>query len=344
MPDSPTGDAEEAVEGFALRTKDGLIFTVKGTVHPPDAIVAYLRYIPDRGGDREHEGARYRRVYGFEEQEDALRARWPTYLRSDPMFGVRLQAVPTEDIRCVYDPRRRLQDLSDRGPADQLEEAALGLTELLRDTARVPLQALGVSGSVLLGLHRPESDIDIVVYGEEESRAVHGALFDLLDQPSAPVRRPQGDELAAIHEMHRSDTPLSPIDFARLQARKVNEGRFRGRPYFIRFVKRRDQVAERYGDPRYESLEPALIRARVEDQGEALFTPCCYPVVEVSFLEGTPTEDLRQIVSFRGRFADQAKRGDWVLARGRLERVHSLRLPGFSRLAVGGQPGDYLLS
>jgi predicted nucleotidyltransferase len=52
---------------------------------------------------------------------------------------------------------------------------------------------------------------------------------------------------------------------------------------------------------------------------------------------------LREIVSFRGRFADQARDGERVRARGTLERVLPREGAPFSRLVVGA-PGDYLLS
>jgi predicted nucleotidyltransferase len=335
---------EGVIEGFAVDTVDGLVFTVKGIVQPPERIVAYLRYVPDPGGERVRAGLRYRRVYGVEEQEALLRSRWPSYLWEDQVSGVRLQAVPWEDVRRVYDPCSRLRDIWVEGPTDPLEEAALSLAELLAGAAAVPLEDLGLSGSLLLGLHRPESDIDLVVYGEEASKRVRRALSILLDDPSAPVQRPRGEQLAAIHEMHREETPLSPSDFALLQARKVNEGRFRGRSYFIRFVKRAHEVSERYGDPRYQRLGSVLIRARVADDRDALFTPCRYAVEGVAVLEGVPAEDLREIVSFRGRFAEQARTREWVSAQGVLERVIPRALPSYHRLTVGGRPGDFLLS
>lgn len=334
----------EALEGFALETLDGLIFTVKGMVHPPDRTIAYLRYIPDPVGDRQRGDTRYRRVYHWEEQRLALQARHPSYLRRDPAFGIPLPEVPGRDVGTVYDPRRRLSELSERGPIDPLEETALALADLLTDRADIPSGALGLSGSLLVDLQGPDSDVDVVVYGEEESRAVHRALRALLEEPSSPVRRPHGRELAAVHEMHRVDTPLSFSDFARLQERKVNEGRFRGRQYFVRFVKRPGQTTERYGDPRFEPLGSASIRARVENHRDAIFTPCRYAVVDVTFSEGDPVSDLREIVSFRGRFSEQAKTGEWVLARGGLERVIPRNGPSFHRLTVGGGPGDYLLS
>lgn len=64
-----------AVEGAAVETGDGMLFTVKGVVHPPHRVVAYLRYVPDPDGARRRGRDRYRRVYSVADQEAALRAR-----------------------------------------------------------------------------------------------------------------------------------------------------------------------------------------------------------------------------------------------------------------------------
>ena len=336
-------DTREVYEGFAVETVEGLIFTVKGLVHPPDRVIAYLRYLPDSRGDRERDGTPYRRVYHFGEQQEIL-ARYPDYLIHDPVFGIRMQGVPRRLIRTVHDPCRYLAALRQRGPADLVEEHTLELADLLRETAGAPAGNLGVTGSVLVGLHQPDSDIDLVVYGEDAGRAVHQALRRLLDDPSAPMRRPNSEELAALHASHRPDTPLSLADFVRLQNRKVNEGRFRGREVFIRFVKRPAEVKERYGDPRFEPLAPATIQARVTDDRDGIFTPCRYVVEAVTFLEGTPVADMQEIVSFRGRFSEQVRAGEWAVARGSLEQVISQSGPTHHRLVVGGQVGDYLIS
>ncbi|RLC63599.1 MAG: hypothetical protein DRI48_08310, partial [Chloroflexi bacterium] len=138
-------------------------------------------------------------------------------------------------------------------------------------------------------------------------------------------------------------------DFARLQARKVNEGRFRGRAIFFRFVKRPEETGERYGDRRFRPAGVTTVRARVTDDRDAIFTPCRYTVTAATVLGCPPASDratreldLREIVSFRGRFSDQARQGEWIVARGSLELV----VPGdgspHHRLVVGGRAGDYL--
>lgn len=337
-------EASKVIEGFAVEATEGLIFTVKGLVHPADRLVAYLRYLPHAQGDRKRRAVRYQRVYQFEEQRRILLDRFPDYINHDSAFGIELQGVPWEDVRKIYNPCRRLANIREHGAEDPLDESALAFAGLLKDAAGVPMDSLGISGSVLLGLHRPDSDLDLVVYGEREGHAVHGALRRLLASPSVPVRKLERHEMIALHASHQADTPLSFTDFARLQSRKVNEGHFAESPYFIRFVKRREEVDERYADPRFEPLGSATIQCRVRDHRDAIFTPCLYQVENVVFLGGKPVNGVREVVAFRGRFSDQARTGERIVAKGRLERVTSAAGQVHHRLTVGGQAGDYLLS
>lgn len=331
-------------EGFAVETVQGLIFTVKGLVHPRDRLIAYLRYLPDPQGDRERNGKRYRRVYHLKEQQKVLQVLSPASICHDPVLGIRSQTVHKRQICRVYDPCRRLAVLHEKGPGDRVEENALRLAQFLGESSGVPLTQLGVSGSLLPGLHQPKSDIDIVVYGESEGRSVHQALLEWLESPRGPVRRPRGMQLRAIHALHRTDTPLSFADFARHQSRKVNEGYFFGRPYFIRFVKQPAQEDEQYGDLRYETLSGATVRAVMTDTWNAIFTPCSYSVKNVVFIEGGTPLDLREIVSFRGRFCEQVRVGERAIARGSIEKVVPKADNVYCRLIVGGAPGDYLKS
>ena len=332
------------VEGFAVETIDDLVFTVKGLIHPPDRVIAYVRYLHDASGNRVRGGMTYRRVYHFEEQEGIVGARYPMYHANDPVLGMNVQGVPRLRIRTVYDPRAYLVALRGRGPQDLLEEQALKLSRLLEGTTAIPRASLGVSGSLMLGLHQPASDLDLIVYGEAAGREGHKRLRDMLGQGHGQIRRLREAELAALHSEHCADTPLTFDEFARLQRRKVNELRFGGRETFIRFVKLPEEVDQRYGDHRFRLLRQATIRARVTDDRDAIFTPCRYGVSDARFLGGSLLPELQEIVSFRGRFSDQVQVGEWAIARGRLEQVIGSKTPPYQRLVVGGRAGEYLLA
>ena len=332
------------LEGFAVETIDELIFAVKGLVHPPDRVIGCVRYLPDPGGDRNRGGKSYRRVYRFAEQHRIIQDHYPVYLHDEPAFGLRMQSVPIKHIRQVYDPRDRVSDLCVHGPNDRLEENAIALVRLLAQTANVPLEKLGLSGSVLFGLHHSKSDIDIVVYGGTEGMAVHQALRQLLGSPYDSVRPLDNDQLMALHASHRPELPLSFDDFARHQKRKVNEFYFKEFQCFIMFVVWPDQWGERYADPSFEQCGSAEVQARVTVERESIYTPCRYGIEDVAFLKGRTRSDLREIISFRGLFSDQARIGEWVRARGSLERVIPQSAPVYHRLTVGGQVGDFIVS
>ncbi|HID91464.1 TPA: hypothetical protein EYP44_05850, partial [Candidatus Bathyarchaeota archaeon] len=76
----------KAQEGVLIETRGGLIFYVRGHVHPPGRVIAFPRYIPDPSGDRERGGVRYRRVGSLAEQISAVVQNAPSYMAHDAVF------------------------------------------------------------------------------------------------------------------------------------------------------------------------------------------------------------------------------------------------------------------
>jgi predicted nucleotidyltransferase len=334
----------KAREGDIIETFDGNIFDVKGLIHPPRKVIAFIRFTPDPKGDRKREGLTYRKVYPLHERYELLQKWFPQYLVYDQLFGEQLCEVPIKTIRRYYAPVDHLRKLRQRKQLTQLEIAALHFADLLKETANVSWNTLGISGSLLVGLYTPKSDIDLIVYGSQNCYKVYDSLRTLMNDKSSPVKFYSIEELKRLFDFRSKDTVALFEDFVRTESRKVMQGKFMESDYFIRFVKDWSEVTEKYGMIRYSNEGYAKIKAKIADDSEAIFTPCIYKIENAKILEGTFTSmPIEEIVSFRGRFCEQAKMGETVVAQGKVERMQSEEGRMHFRLLLGNKTSDYMI-
>jgi len=334
----------QPIEGFLIESVENIIFDVKGLVHPPAKVIAFPRFIPDLEGSRQRGKARYRKVYGLSERFAFLEKNLPSYVVHDSIFGEKLCEVPLNRVKRVYSPVSYLEKLRRKRKLDGLEAAAFQCLKVLREKAKVPWNKLGVSGSLLVGLHTATSDIDPVVYGVENCWKVHSALRKLLLEGDKPFQPYNLADLRRLFSFRSKDTLMSFEDFVAVESRKVFQGKFLNRDYFIRFVKDPNEMGEKYGDVRYRNCGYAKVEAVVVDDAEAIFTPCTYKIEEVKVIEGPNFEPIREIASFRGRFCEQARKGETVVAQGKIEHIKDYRKgEEYFRLLLGNKPTDYMI-
>jgi len=333
-----------AREGDLVETLEGLIFDVKGLVQPPDKVVAYLRYIEDPSGDRRRGDKTYVKLYSLDERERTLRSRYPQYLYYDPVFGEYLDGVPNRLIAMIYQPRKKVLELLSEPSQDVVETQSIEFVQEIQHSSGVPLGKLGLSGSILVNLHTDESDIDLVVYGREDCKSVHEALRRLMRGSQTPVSRYGFKGLKKLYESRMKDTHMPFRDFLRMEKRKLSQGKFKGRDFFVRFLPDWDEVDEKYGDRLYRVAGYAKIGANVEDDSESIFTPCRYVISGTRILEGSIVPPPMEIVSFRGRFCEQAKKGEKVIAQGKVEKVIDKDGSEYFRLILGAKPSDFMIS
>jgi hypothetical protein len=330
-------------EGDVIETVEKAFFDVKGLVHPPRKVVAFIRFTPDPNGDRKRNGVKYRKVYALSERYALLEESFPKYLVHDPVFDEQVCEVPIKHIKNHFKPFDCLQSLREGENLDELETQALQLVETLNDAADVSWRNLGISGSIMVGLHKSSSDIDPIAYGSENCRKLHSALKSLLQDKESLMKPYTAKELKALFDFRSKDTVTSLEDFLRTESRKVLQGKFMNRDYFIRFVKSWDEVEKRYGAIRYTNEGYARIKATVIEDFEAIFTPCCYGIDDIKVLEGVRDKKIVEIASFRGRFCEQAEKGEGVIAQGKVEGVHRAGEPEYFRLLLGNKPSDFMV-
>jgi predicted nucleotidyltransferase len=331
-------------EGDLIMIGSWSIFDVKGVVHPPGKAIAFPRFILDSSGDRTHENHKYKKVYSISARFKFLKENLPQYLVHDPVFDETLCEVPTSDIKTHYKPVEKSKELRGSEKLDALETKALRLAELVKEKADISWNAVGVSGSILVGLHTADSDVDPVVYGSENCRKVHHVLQDFLWEQKGSFGSYNQEDLKSLFEFRSKDTAGDFRSFVRTESRKVMQGKFMGTEYFFRFVKDWNEIEENYGDIQYQNVGVVRVEATVADDSEAIFTPCAYEIDNTRILQGPEVGNIEEIVSFRGRFCEQARIGEKIVAEGKVERVIDKRQSReHYRLLLGNRPSDFMV-
>lgn len=313
------------LEGSYVEVGDYVVYAVKGVSHPPKGVIAVPNYIKFGGS--------VIKLKSFNSSMDFIRRHSRDFLIYDEYLGQEVPCIPLEEITRIYDPIYGKSHLK----IDAVSSTALRMVDLIVENSRVESDFVGITGSVLLGLHNESSDIDIVVYGINNCLKAYEALR--LMRESNMTGYLSGNALEKILES-RSDTFMEPTVWARHERRKLTNGVFMGRPYTLKLVPFPEEFWDKYGERRFKEIGRTVIRFQVSDASKGIFTPCCYEVRVVSVIEGPDiSTKISSIVSYRSRFAEQLRDGEVGVASGRLE----MSSDGELRLFVGNSPKDFLM-
>ena len=88
----------------------------------------------------------------------------------------------------------------------------------------------------------------------------------------------------------------------------------------------------------------ARIKAKIVDASNSIFTPCSYQISKTEILEGNKSHLIKEIVSFRGRFCEQAVEGETIIAQGKVEKTIEKDKKQHLRLILGAKVSDFMLS
>jgi hypothetical protein len=197
------------------------------------------------------------------------------------------------------------------------------------------LDRLGVTGSILLDIHRSFSDIDLTVYGREESRRVKEALLSLY-VTNGGLQRFSGRVLSTWCREQSFVHPLTIQEARELYARTWNKAVFRNVIFSIHPIKAEEEVTERFGEELYKPHGLIKARARIVDPSDSCFLPAIYIVSDVRSEGISQLNAVERVVSYEGLYGDIARSGDEIMVKGKLEEVfgvsHRLK---YRRILVG---------
>ncbi len=278
-----------------IETVDGPIFSVVSYHHLEDRCLAFLRYYRDRAGERERDGERYKKIASTQMSYDFLEKEFPDYVFS--YEGSKFQGVPLQKIKKIHRPEARLKEICER-PESPLEENIANLSRVFGD---LPESHKGITGSVLVGLDTPASDIDFVIYGIQNhkkareifERSASGELHEL----TKAGWKKSYDKRFSGHET------LGFEEYLWHERRKWHKGTINGTIFDILLVRDRDEI----GPPPvpYERKEKITIECTVTDSTLAFDSPSVYKV-ECS------ERRIKEVLSYTHTYAGQVFDGERI--------------------------------
>lgn len=339
----------EGIEGDYLETKEtNLFFDIKGYHHPQDRKICFLRFYPDKNGERTKEGKNYKKIYSLDERYLKLREDYPQYLFFSNELDLELQGVEIKDIKKIYTPREYYDVLKMRKDLSEIEKHSKNLSELLITDGSVPEDAIGISGSPMIGLSKDNSDIDVIIYGTRASLEFQDRLKTLF-KASNNIRMYNSKEYKIHYKWRVGGSNTSYEDFLKSEKRKLHQGKFHGIDFFIRYIKSPKDWNGTYYDYNFKNLGRIKIKAKIVNSTNSIFTPCSYKIKCLTVVESNlirkdiDLNALNEITSFRGRFCEQAREGEEVLVEGKLEEVNYKNSKKYFRILLTDQIQDKMI-
>jgi len=314
-------------------TKEGFIFNVFGYEHPEARVFAFLKYIPatfknlfnlkylenswNYEGHRVFRAEQLYTAKNYRSFLETFRIDFPDYVYFCPLRKKEIISAPLNSIGRVYSPRECLHGLKMIRKKDTLQTAALDLIEMLSRESQISFNDFGIHGSIALNMHTPKSDIDLVVYGEQNFRKLEKTISKLSERQT-----------------------LTYVWKNRLDAARRYKAKYKSKLFMYNAVRKKEEINANYGLFRYSPVKHIEFRSKIIDDTEAMFRPAIY---KISDYEPTSTKSrLKEttiptiVVSMVGCYRNVARKGAVILVSGMLERVENIETQNaFYQVVVG---------
>lgn len=183
-------------------TKNDLIFTIRGNIHPEGFVRSVGLYFPDNNGERIYEERNYYKIVD-EHGDKWVKYKCPEYIKYDEE-GIKM-LVPISHIKKYFDPFK----ISERTRFLIKKTKYYRLISILEKL--IPKEDIGFIGSYLIGFPTEKSDIDIVIRGVENLEIIRNN-FDIIlrhlnatDKLNEDLLRISLEKYHSIYNKERND-------------------------------------------------------------------------------------------------------------------------------------------
>lgn len=280
-------------------TKNDWIFAVSDYFHPY-GIRSTLRYVPDKNGERQLNGKKYKK-YDFDVAFEYMREHKPEWVDD-------VHIVPESEIKTLIYPSSVISKLV------KSDTRITAIVKVLEKTG-IPKSHMGITGSLLPGLQNETSDVDFVVYGKY--------WFIARDAIAAEKKRNgqiKDIDIQLWERIYKKRIPeISFDEFVKHEKRKGNRGMVEGTYFDLLFVRDWDQIKE--APIRGKDVGIMKIEAKVTNADFAFDSPSVYIIDH---------PEIDHVLSYTHTYAGQALPGEVIEAQGVVEQIGDKK-----RLVVG---------
>lgn len=286
-----------------IETYDGLVFAVVDAELEEGRLTAYLRYHRMDGKLRKLD------TQQAKSHLDMVASDFVFYSKRRDTW---VQAVPVEDVAEHYIPRERLQEILATEDDDPISVKLRQWCDWV-EKRKIPLDQLGVTGSLLIGAQKQGSDLDVVSYDRDVFQRLREVTAEL---QSIGRLNPLSDAQWADAYQRRSPA-LSFEEYCWHEKRKSTKALLGATRLDLSLV------CPSAGKPvTSKKLGQVNIQARVADDLRAFDFPSRWKVEH---------EIVREVICFSATYTGQVFKGESMEAAGSLEMVDD----GSFQLVVG---------
>lgn len=297
-----------------VETAEGLLFAVVTEVEEQGRVLCCLRYMRQAG--------RWQKL-SSQQANLYLGQHHPQYLFHAHTLDADVHGVMREQVVRHLCPRQVLKQRLAEAPIDDVVADLQALCGFFAVNG-LPLQAFGITGSLLLGAQGAASDIDLVCYQREVFHQARYWVQALIAQNKLQTL----DDADWLEAFRRRGCDFPFDDYVWHEKRKYNKGLIHGRKFDLSLVAPSD--VGRVGSAR--KLGITHLQARITEDVFGFDYPARWSIDEPG---------IDEVLCFTATYTGQAQTGEQVAIAGQLEVDDS----GCRRIIVGSDReaiGEYI--
>lgn len=313
---------------------EGIIFRVFGYDHPKDSAFCDVEYAPEsiyqsteKRAVRDGGSEKYYKFY-FDGGLKYVRNKYPQYVLSHTFLGDAV-GIRSDQLREVRRPDESLRKIFNNDLHDPLLDTMREILEHVFEISKLKLDNFGVFGSIMHQFYNVRySDIDLIIYGQNELQELYHVLGVLYDDPQTSFHNEFEKWTINDPPEHWNFKRYSKEEYGWYQKRKhiysVYDSKLLGRTVKIEWepVRKWSEIHNEYPDiVSTKKVGWSGIEFRViNDRGNG-FMPTIYGIEVLDVKEGVKIYEIERIVNFVEEYRMQMRKDEIGYAYGMIEHV-----------------------